>query len=90
MVNTQVTKVVQTGTLDGLPIFSGVEFAQNASGMYVPGSRTMKAYRNNLDLLVGPVYSLNATREVLLSAGPIKTPQIRKLMPLLSGYYIRF
>lgn len=33
VVNTQVTKIVQTGTLDNLPIFSGVEFAQNASGM---------------------------------------------------------
>ncbi|EIM84128.1 aryl-alcohol-oxidase from pleurotus Eryingii [Stereum hirsutum FP-91666 SS1] len=60
VVNTQVTKIVQTGTLNGLPVFSGVEFAQSASS---------------------PVYSLNATREVLLSAGSFKTPQIL----LLSG-----
>ncbi|KAI9435479.1 aryl-alcohol-oxidase from pleurotus Eryingii [Lactarius indigo] len=32
LVNTQVTKVVQTGTQDSLPIFRGVEFAQSASG----------------------------------------------------------
>ncbi|EIM81860.1 aryl-alcohol oxidase-like protein [Stereum hirsutum FP-91666 SS1] len=58
VVNTQVTKVVQTGTQDGLPVFQGVEFAQNASG---------------------PVYSLNVSHEVILSAGPIKTPHLLML-----------
>ncbi|KAI9435477.1 aryl-alcohol-oxidase from pleurotus Eryingii [Lactarius indigo] len=32
LVNTLVTKVVQTGTLDDLPNFRGVQFAQSASG----------------------------------------------------------
>lgn len=42
VVNTQVTKIVQTGTLNGLPVFSGVEFAQSASSMCFPiFSRTM-------------------------------------------------
>jgi len=31
-----VTKVVQTGTQDGLPIFRGVQFAQSASGKEIP------------------------------------------------------
>lgn len=33
LVNTLVTKVVQTGTENDLPVFRGVQFAQNNSGM---------------------------------------------------------
>ncbi|KAI0067080.1 alcohol oxidase [Artomyces pyxidatus] len=60
LINTQVSKVYQTGTQKGLPIFRGVQFSQSANG---------------------PVFNLNATREVILSAGAVKTPQIL----LLSG-----
>ncbi|KAH9020672.1 aryl-alcohol-oxidase from pleurotus Eryingii [Lactarius hengduanensis] len=35
LVNTLATKVVQTGTQDGLPIFRGVEIAQSASGTVI-------------------------------------------------------
>ncbi|KAI0067079.1 aryl-alcohol oxidase-like protein [Artomyces pyxidatus] len=59
LVNTQVTKVIQTGTSSGSPIFRGVQFG-------APG---------------GPLFALNATHEVLLCAGAVKTPQIL----LLSG-----
>ncbi|KAN0141960.1 hypothetical protein V8E53_000422 [Lactarius tabidus] len=32
LVNTQVTKVLHTGTREGVPVFKGVEFAQSATG----------------------------------------------------------
>ncbi|KAI0064427.1 alcohol oxidase [Artomyces pyxidatus] len=60
LINTQVTKVMQTGTSGGLPVFRGVQFGTSANG---------------------PLYALNATHEVILSAGAVKTPQIL----LLSG-----
>ncbi|KAI0041583.1 GMC oxidoreductase [Auriscalpium vulgare] len=60
LINTRVTKVIQTGNESGVPIFRGVQFAPSSSG---------------------PFYSLNATKEVILSAGAVQTPQIL----LLSG-----
>ncbi|KAI9435484.1 aryl-alcohol-oxidase from pleurotus Eryingii [Lactarius indigo] len=58
LISTQVTKVIQTGTQGGLPIFRGVQFAQSASG---------------------PLFSRNATKEVILAAGAINTPQLLML-----------
>ncbi|KAH9016621.1 aryl-alcohol-oxidase from pleurotus Eryingii [Lactarius pseudohatsudake] len=58
LVNTLVTKVVQTGTRGGLPIFRGVQFSQSASG---------------------PLFSRNATKEVILAAGAVNTPQLLML-----------
>ncbi|KAI9459890.1 aryl-alcohol-oxidase from pleurotus Eryingii [Lactarius psammicola] len=67
LIDTQVTRVVQTGTWGGsrdpifrggLPIFRGVQFAQSASG---------------------PLFSRNATKEVILAAGAVNTPQLLML-----------
>ncbi|KAH9017376.1 aryl-alcohol-oxidase from pleurotus Eryingii [Lactarius pseudohatsudake] len=58
LINTQVTKVVQTGTQGGLPIFRAVEIAQSASG---------------------PHFTRNATKEVILAAGAVNTPQLLML-----------
>ncbi|EIM82202.1 alcohol oxidase [Stereum hirsutum FP-91666 SS1] len=58
LVNTSVAKLIRIGTDNDLPIFRGVQFAQNNSGS---------------------VYFMNASREVILSAGPIKTPHILML-----------
>ncbi|KAH9044917.1 aryl-alcohol-oxidase from pleurotus Eryingii [Lactarius deliciosus] len=58
LINTQVTKVVQTGTQGGLPIFRGVQLAQFASG---------------------PLFTRNATKEVILAAGAVNTPQLLML-----------
>ncbi|OBZ73035.1 Pyranose dehydrogenase 1 [Grifola frondosa] len=58
LIQTQVTKVIQTGTQSGTPVFRGVQFAQSSSG---------------------PRYALNATTEVILSAGAINSPQILML-----------
>ncbi|KAI0687617.1 aryl-alcohol oxidase-like protein [Cytidiella melzeri] len=58
LVNTQVTKLIQTGTSGSLPVFRGVQFSQSASSQ---------------------VYSLNASQEVIVSAGAVKTPQLLML-----------
>lgn len=58
LINTQVTKVLQTGTRHGVPVFQGVQFAQSAAG---------------------PVYTLDAVNEVILSAGAVNTPQLLML-----------
>lgn len=58
LVNTQVTKIFQTGVHGKRPIFRGVQFAASASG---------------------PFFALNATREVILSAGAVATPQLLQL-----------
>ncbi|KAF8797579.1 aryl-alcohol oxidase-like protein [Phlegmacium glaucopus] len=58
LVNTVVTRVLETGTQSGKPVFRGVEFAQSASS---------------------PRQVLNATKEVILSAGAVKTPHILML-----------
>ncbi|KAK0463274.1 aryl-alcohol oxidase-like protein [Desarmillaria tabescens] len=56
--NSQVTRLVQNGEIDGLPVFTTVEFAKNPTA---------------------PRYNVSATREVILSAGAIGTPQILML-----------
>ncbi|KAH9030465.1 aryl-alcohol-oxidase from pleurotus Eryingii [Lactarius hengduanensis] len=58
LVNTQVTKIFQTGTQGKRPIFRGVQFAASGSG---------------------PFYAVNATHEVILSAGAVATPQLLQL-----------
>ncbi|KAJ7629664.1 aryl-alcohol oxidase [Mycena polygramma] len=60
LVNSHVTRIIQTGVDQGKPAFRSVEFAQSETG-----SRTV----------------VNATKEVILSAGAIGSPQIL----LLSG-----
>ncbi|KAI0087637.1 aryl-alcohol oxidase-like protein [Irpex rosettiformis] len=58
LVNTQATKVLQTGVSGGKPVFRGVQFSQVGSGKFT---------------------TLKATREVILSAGAIKTPHVLML-----------
>ncbi|KAI9428999.1 hypothetical protein H4582DRAFT_2155697, partial [Lactarius indigo] len=70
LVNTQVTKILQTGTQGERLIFRGVQFASSASG-----TSLVLIYSFH----VGPFYAVNATREVILSAGAIATPQLLQL-----------
>ncbi|KAI0630562.1 alcohol oxidase [Trametes polyzona] len=58
LVQTQVTKLIQTGTDGDVPVFRGVHFAQ---------SRTARSF------------TLSATREVIVSAGSVNTPQLLML-----------
>ncbi|KAJ7035349.1 aryl-alcohol oxidase [Mycena alexandri] len=60
VVNSHVTRIIQTGVDQGKPAFRSAEFTQSQSG---------------------PRIVVNATKEVVLSAGSIGTPQIL----LLSG-----
>ncbi len=57
LVNTQVVKVLKTGTDGDTPVVNGVQFTSG------PKEK---------------LYNLTATKEVILSAGAIGTPQIRK------------
>lgn len=84
VVNTQATKIVQTGTQDGLPVLNGVQFAQSADGM--PLHYFVWRSEVTTRTFAGPVYSLNASREVLLCAGPIKSPHLRKCMVYMSAW----
>ncbi|KAI0672565.1 aryl-alcohol-oxidase from pleurotus Eryingii [Trametes maxima] len=55
LVNTTVTKIIQTGIEHGKPAFRRVQIAQSSSS---------------------PTYVLNATKEVILAAGALNTPQL--------------
>ena len=57
LVNTQVVKVLQTGTDGDTPVVTGVQFTSG------PNEK---------------LYNVTAAKEVILSAGAIGTPQIRK------------
>ncbi|KAH9915159.1 aryl-alcohol-oxidase from pleurotus Eryingii [Epithele typhae] len=58
LLNTTVTKLIQTGTHGDKAVFRGVQFTQNSTT---------------------PLYTLNATKEVILSAGAINSPQLLML-----------
>ncbi|THH10137.1 hypothetical protein EW146_g8464 [Bondarzewia mesenterica] len=58
LLNAQVTKLLQTGTEKGVPVFNGVQFSRDAASK---------------------VYTVKATKEVILSAGSVATPQILML-----------
>ncbi|KAJ4465690.1 hypothetical protein C8J55DRAFT_528227 [Lentinula edodes] len=58
IVNSQVTKILQTGTKDGQPVFSAVQF-------YTVGDTE--------------IHTINASKEIIISAGAIKTPQLLML-----------
>ncbi|KAI0333807.1 FAD/NAD(P)-binding domain-containing protein [Cubamyces sp. BRFM 1775] len=69
LVETQVTKVIQTGTNGSKPMFRGVEFAQSRLFTRGPAYACFAAAR----------YVMNATEEVVLAAGSINTPQLLML-----------
>ncbi|KAJ3804684.1 glucose-methanol-choline oxidoreductase [Lentinula aff. lateritia] len=56
--NSQVTKILQTGTKDGQPVFSAIQF-------YTVGD--------------SEIHTINASKEIIISAGAIKTPQLLML-----------
>lgn len=82
VVNTRVTKLISVGNVFGQPDFRGVEFTQTANG----SDHNLKAYlgmafdRHTL----GTRHTMHAAKEVILSAGSVKSPHICACGPHLS------
>jgi choline dehydrogenase-like flavoprotein len=71
----RATRVLQTGSVRGAPVFRGVEFAASATG-----ERTEPTVSGqSLMLLAAPRISVVARKEVVLSAGSFNTPQLLML-----------
>ncbi|KAI9447257.1 aryl-alcohol-oxidase from pleurotus Eryingii [Lactarius psammicola] len=75
LINTQVTKVVQTGTRGGLPIFRGVQFAQSASGKETSGC----SYNRLTCRRKARSFPVMLQRRLFSQAGAVNTPQILML-----------
>jgi choline dehydrogenase-like flavoprotein len=71
--NALVTRVLKTSTMNGLPVFRGVEFAKDSSCTSVKFLPDL-LYTHPID--VATLYTLNATTEVIVSAGAANSPAI--------------
>ena len=76
LVNAQVTKIIQTGTVNGLPSFHSVRFGNGTSSS---GMSRITAAVCILIGSTGPFYAANATQEIIVSCGPIGTPHLLQL-----------
>ncbi|KAI0061281.1 alcohol oxidase [Artomyces pyxidatus] len=76
LINTQVTRLIPTDASQDAPAFLGVEFTQSASGKSCLCD--LMDFQFTIFSL-GPYHILNATTEVILSAGAVSTPQLLML-----------
>lgn len=77
LVHAQATRVIQTGTVKGVPSFHAVEFGNgltNSGKLIVNCSDILRLHGTS-----GPFQIVNATKEVILSCGPIGTPHLLQL-----------
>jgi choline dehydrogenase-like flavoprotein len=75
LTNTHVTKILKTGTSNGVPVFRGVEFASNSTGemfRLIPGHR-------HLMIATASRFQVRARKEIILAAGTFNTPQLLML-----------
>ncbi|KAG6916121.1 hypothetical protein DXG01_008352 [Tephrocybe rancida] len=71
LLNVQVSRLFQTGTSNGKPVFLGVEYRRRSDGLQHIG---FKVY--HVDITTGVPRTIHAKREVVLSAGSIGSPHI--------------
>ncbi|KAG6819065.1 hypothetical protein H0H93_015830, partial [Arthromyces matolae] len=77
LVNTQVTRIIKTGTSRGRPEFGALEACCGRTGTCIP----FPFRRVNTETIVGHCRRFHASKEIVLSAGFIATPHLL----LLSG-----
>ncbi|KAF8192528.1 hypothetical protein BJ912DRAFT_1095103 [Pholiota molesta] len=65
LINSTVQKVIETGSILGIKVFKSVQFTSSPGTSFAPGG--------------SPSVQVNATKEVILSAGSIGTTQILQL-----------
>ena len=84
LINTTVTRFTQTGQERGIPVFRGVQFARypNCASLVLLAHSLTSTNSYSLLSAPAPVFSLNATAEIIVSAGAINTPQLLALARL--------
>lgn len=78
ILNTQVTKLLQTGVTSpkaGLPVFLALEFAQSSGGKKFQ----IRLVSDTNIRALGPRFRIAAKREIIVSAGSVNTPQLLML-----------
>jgi choline dehydrogenase-like flavoprotein len=78
LIHAQATKIIRSGTLKGLPRFTGVDFAGKGSGGYLRDLVTW-CILTLAFFKLGVTARVTARKEIILSAGSFNSPQLLML-----------